>query len=301
MARPQRHNVDYFPHYISDGKKMFIIESKFGNDGYAAWFKILETLAKTDNHWIDLQEESNVMFLSAKCRISEQTLIDLIDAVVKLGEIDSQLWKYQRVIWCQKFIDSIEDAYRKRSNDCITKEGLVLHLKGLGRSLKGLGNSQGNLNPQSKVKNTILEKSKIIEFDTFWSLYDKKEGRSVVEKKWNQLKHSEKEKIIIHVPLYVAATPDKRYRKNAATYLNQKTWLDEELPTQSNNRGQPVKPESKEDEKARIFMENLKKESINQILNSDVQFDNNNNEPSNAGRMQRISEQSAGNEPDKID
>ena len=43
MARPERRNVDYFPHYLSEGKKMYLIEHKYGNDGYAVWFKVLET------------------------------------------------------------------------------------------------------------------------------------------------------------------------------------------------------------------------------------------------------------------
>lgn len=154
MARPQRNNVDYFPHYISDGKKMFIIESKFGNDGYAVWFKILETLAKTDDHWIDLQDESNLMFLSAKCRVSDEKLIEIIEAVVKLGELDDELWNQQKVIWCQKFNDSIEDAYRKRSNNCMNKETLISVLKGLGRNIKGFTERKGVKNPQSKVKDS---------------------------------------------------------------------------------------------------------------------------------------------------
>jgi hypothetical protein len=36
-----------------------------------------------------------------------------------------------------------------------------------------------------------------------------------------------------HIPLYVAATPDKKYRKNPYTYLNSRMWEDEELPNNS--------------------------------------------------------------------
>ncbi len=37
MARPLKQTVDYFPHdsHASDSKTLFILESKFGNDGYA--------------------------------------------------------------------------------------------------------------------------------------------------------------------------------------------------------------------------------------------------------------------------
>lgn len=170
MARPKRHNVDYFPHYISDGKKMFVIEAKFGNDGYAVWFKILETLAKTDNHFINCNDESNLMFLAARCRITEERLIEIIGAIVKLGELDGILWNQCRIIWSDKFIESVQDAYSKRSNNCITKTQLLTMLKGLGVQYPDLNEvntpvNQVNspVNPQSKVKYSIEKESKVEE------------------------------------------------------------------------------------------------------------------------------------------
>lgn len=160
MARPQRNNVDYFPHYISDGKKMFIIESKYGNDGYAVWFKILETLAKSDNHWIDLSDKSNLMYLAAKCRISDNLLCDIISSLADLSEVDSLLWEHERVIWSDKFIESIADAYVKRSNNAPTKPDLLHLLRGLGRCKHAKLSLKGSVKPQSIVKDSILNKTK---------------------------------------------------------------------------------------------------------------------------------------------
>jgi hypothetical protein len=36
----------------------------------------------------------------------------------------------------------------------------------------------------------------------------------------------------LHVGKYVAATPDKKFRKLPINYLKDRTWLDAELPTQ---------------------------------------------------------------------
>ena len=152
MARPQRKNVDYFPHYIGDGQKAFYIEQKYGNDGYACWFKLLETLAKKENHWINLNEKTELMFLASKCRVDEKKLVDVLNDLSDLGEIDKELWAV-KVVWSSKFIDSIQDAYSKRLNKCQSLQGLRGHLLGLG-ILKGVGK------PQSKVKKTKEEKSK---------------------------------------------------------------------------------------------------------------------------------------------
>ena len=48
MARPERNNIDYFPFYCEDGKKMFFLEETYGNDGFAVFIKLLRELAKTD-------------------------------------------------------------------------------------------------------------------------------------------------------------------------------------------------------------------------------------------------------------
>ncbi len=118
MARPERRNVDYFPHYLSEGKKMYLIEHKYGNDGYAVWFKLLETLASTDDHWLNLNDETNVMFMSAKCRVTEEVLFSILDDLSKLEEINSLLWK-DKVVFSEKFIESVQDAYSRRNNKCI--------------------------------------------------------------------------------------------------------------------------------------------------------------------------------------
>jgi len=71
------------------------------------------------------------------------------------------------------------------------------------------------------------ETIKLIEFSVFWDLYDKKHDTKKCRSKWDKLKNNVREKIIKHVPLYVASTPDKTFRKNPETYLNNECWNDE--------------------------------------------------------------------------
>jgi hypothetical protein len=67
-----------------------------------------------------------------------------------------------------------------------------------------------------------------LSFDRFWDLYDKKVGDKVkIEAKFNNLPKSDIEKIFQHVPKYKLAQPDKKFRKDPSTYLNNKSWNDE--------------------------------------------------------------------------
>jgi hypothetical protein len=64
-------------------------------------------------------------------------------------------------------------------------------------------------------------------FDDFWNLYDKKDDRPKCEKKYKSIKQEAREKIMEHLELYVRSTPDKKFRKNPLTYLNNESWENE--------------------------------------------------------------------------
>ena len=80
------------------------------------------------------------------------------------------------------------------------------------------------------VSNTINNTNKQINisFGEWWDLYDKKVGdKTKLEKKWNNLNNEERSKSIAHTILYKKSQPDKKYRKNPETYLNNKSFNDE--------------------------------------------------------------------------
>lgn len=63
------------------------------------------------------------------------------------------------------------------------------------------------------------------EFEKFWSIYDKKRSpREKTLKKWLSLKQSERDAIFQTLPDYIESTPDKQFRKDPLTYLNQRAW-----------------------------------------------------------------------------
>lgn len=65
-------------------------------------------------------------------------------------------------------------------------------------------------------------------FERAWNLYDKKVGcKEKLEKKWNSMSQIDRKAAIEYIPLYVLSKPDKQYRKNFQTFLNQRGWEDE--------------------------------------------------------------------------
>lgn len=129
MARPERNNVDYFPFLCKEGEVMQYIEHKYGNDGYATWVKILRELGVKNYHHLDLSNNRRLMMLAGKCKVSEEKLVDIINDLCEMGEFDKDLWSI-KVLWNQKFVDGIQDAYKKRINPCITRDGVLRIISG---------------------------------------------------------------------------------------------------------------------------------------------------------------------------
>lgn len=167
MARPERNNVDYFPFMCEDGNKMFYIEETYGNDGFATFVKLLRELAKTNYHYLDLSKPTTIMFLSAKCKVSKEILTSIIKDLVDLGKFDKMLWEENSIIWCQDFVDSIQDAYKKRNNECITFDGLVTLLISLGIRKQSKCISEVSVNTQSKEEYSKVDNNKINKIPEF--------------------------------------------------------------------------------------------------------------------------------------
>jgi len=151
MARPKKETVDYFPHQCNHGKTMYIIEQKYGNDGYAFWFKLLELLGDTAGHYLDLNDDATFEFLQAKTRLGADICCEILDLLAKLGAIDPELWE-SKVIWCQNFVDGISDVYRNRRMKTPSRPSFY----GQKPSAAGVSTDK---NPQSKVKETKVNDS----------------------------------------------------------------------------------------------------------------------------------------------
>ncbi len=124
---------------------MFILEQKYGNDGYAFWFKILELLASNEGHYYDCRNIAKWQFLQAKTHLSENICIEILTLLANLKAIDPELWN-QKVIWSDNFVTGISDVYRNRRVETPPKPTFLLV------EIPYIDKVSTDINPQSKVK-----------------------------------------------------------------------------------------------------------------------------------------------------
>ncbi|WP_161877885.1 DnaD domain protein [Alkalibacterium sp. MB6] len=170
MARPAKRTVDYFPHIATSGKTIFILETNFGNDGYAFWFKLLELLATTDGHVYDCRNSAHWQFLLAKTRVDEVTANKILNLLSDLEAIDDDLWK-EKVIWSDNFVENIADVYKNRRNKAPAKPDLKSFYKDKPSDetvstddnsfQKSLPDVSTEENTQTKLNKTKLDNTKV--------------------------------------------------------------------------------------------------------------------------------------------
>ncbi len=156
-GRKDKNTIDYFPHYVNSGKTLFIIETKYGLEGYAAWFKILEMLGKSENHFIDCTKESEFDYLDAKINLKNNTLKSFLELLAKLGAIHKELWE-NKIIWSGNFIKNIEDVYKRRSNSCMYFNDLCKHKLIKCKRKYDIYGIYVSTNTQSKLEESKLNK-----------------------------------------------------------------------------------------------------------------------------------------------
>ncbi|KKN59518.1 hypothetical protein LCGC14_0541320 [marine sediment metagenome] len=166
MARPPKQTVDYFPHDTdaSEGKTLTIIQAKYGNDGYAFWFKLLQLLGKTPGHYYDFNNPADWEFLLAKTHQNgTETTKHILETLVILGAIDAELYA-QGVIWCQKFVDRVEDAYNRTVGGPPARPDFSVNVNVNGVSVsESRVTADSNPKKATEIPQTKLKESKVKE------------------------------------------------------------------------------------------------------------------------------------------
>lgn len=256
MARPTQNTVDYFSHDCNHKQTMYILENKYKNDGYAFWFKLLESLGSAPNHFLDLNDEIACEFLAAKTNLDWSLCDEILTLLAKINAICPDLWA-KKIVWCQKFVDRMAGVYAKRKKELPSKPSFCDG----NDSMRVVSDAEI---PQSKVNKTKLDKIKkenntpaffdkkasndlpFIDdgekkesarkknqsmFEEFWQAYPKKTGKKKVAGIYERLMSREEvthDELMRGINAYKKSDTVKRgFIKNPETWLNGGCWADE--------------------------------------------------------------------------
>ena len=145
-----------------------------------------------------------------------------------VGQIVGHLWES---IKC-KFIQDEQGLWYNVRLD-LEKERRIAFTQSRRNNIKG-NNQHMKAHMTSHMEdvnvnvNRTINKDINVDFEFFWNEYDKKVGvKEKLKKKWDKLTDEERQNAMNYIDLYKKSVPDKQFRKNPETFLNNKSWNDE--------------------------------------------------------------------------
>jgi hypothetical protein len=116
MPRPIKEGLDYFSHdtdiYMDD--KMETLESVYGNDGYACYFKLLERIYRNGGK-LFISDAETMQKYSKRCNINDvEKFQKIIELMVKVDLFDKKAWKSAKALISNGILKRLEVVVNKR-------------------------------------------------------------------------------------------------------------------------------------------------------------------------------------------
>ena len=128
----------------------------------------------------------------------------------------------------------VEDGFyynERMYNETIRRQKFSESRRNNAKSTKKESTSEAyaeHMETETENRTITINENINIDFEWFWNDYDKKVGdKQKLKKKWNKLTDEERQNAMNYLDLYKQSVPDKQFRKNPETFLNNKSWNDE--------------------------------------------------------------------------
>jgi len=227
---------------LSDNKKYYYLKLKdnyFEQDnikvleslpnGHLYSLIILKLYLKACKYNGHLKMTDSIPYDPKKINILAQVINHDLDNVKEAIKVGTELGLITMVESGEMWMTEIQNYIGLSSSEGDRKREYRAMLKGDIIPIGQMSGQSSDVHPPEIEIDIEIKKEKEINdsFETFWKLYDKKNGRVKSERLWNKIDIKLFGTIYEHVKEYVKSTPDKQYRKNPDTYLRNKCWNDE--------------------------------------------------------------------------
>ena len=208
--------MKYFLHDSNafEDEKVAMLFMEYGYEGLGLFYTILEKLSKQEK-----PIKTNVLKMQLKVGKKLNKCWNFMESIDIISSNNGETFNKQLLNYSEKYKIKKEKNLKRisqwRENQDVEEN--VTHYQSV-RNADKEKKSKVNI---SKVN--ILDSA----FDEWWDKYDKKINKDKSISKWNILTIEEKQLALKIVESYVDSTPDKTFRKDPTTYLNNKSFNDE--------------------------------------------------------------------------
>ncbi len=235
MARPIKRGLDYFPldiDFFNDIKIRKLIKYQ-GGKAVAVYTHLLCNIYR--NGYYLVWDDELPFIISEVTGYDEAYIQEAIKCCMNIGLFSKKLFDEEGIITSKGIQSRYEMVCKNGNKKAVVSEFNLVPSEETPISseetpVKSEFSTQRKVNKR-KVKGITPIPPKgddVYSFNDFWDDYDKKRGdKQKLVKMWNKLSDNEKMLIREYIPKYKEAEPEKQYRKDPQTFLNNKSWNDE--------------------------------------------------------------------------
>lgn len=171
MARPIKHNADYFSHdnNMRNDIKIKAVRRKYNSAGYALYIMILELLTANEYFEIEWNEE-NIELLSPDFDMDAEIITDIVNYCVKLNLLQIT----NGYLHCDTLTERLEETlllrrkgYCSNNSKRMSVSGINVNNNSKNIDMNGINVNNNSINvdiyPQSKVKESKQKERKVNE------------------------------------------------------------------------------------------------------------------------------------------
>lgn len=86
-----------------------VVTGSWGNDGFAFIYRLLQYLESESDKKCTIKSSKEKIWFAAYQRMPYSKAADILDTLAELEFIDKELWKCDKVVWCQWLVDSLSN------------------------------------------------------------------------------------------------------------------------------------------------------------------------------------------------
>lgn len=115
MGRKVKKTTSHFLHENdhSGNKELYLLQKRFGNDGYAFYFKMLELISKTEGFVIDITSEYSIVSIADYMNLSKERFVEILLYAAEIGLIEQFMFKNKKKICSVIFIKQLKQIFRR--------------------------------------------------------------------------------------------------------------------------------------------------------------------------------------------
>lgn len=234
MARPKKEGLDYFPLDIDidQDDKVIIIIAKYGMEGFGILIKLLMEVYK-NGYFYNWTEKEQIIF-SSRVNVDINTIQNIVNDCIKWGLFNEDTFNTHCILTSKGIQNRYLLATSRRMEVSIKEEYRLIEVN-VDINYK-LPDKKADINPQSKVKEKKVKKSK--ENKEYIHYAERVKMSAGEYQKLIEKLGSEKatQDFIERLDLYKGSTGTNKYKDDYLTILN---WYKKDLeknPSSENKR-----------------------------------------------------------------